>query len=160
MKRKLIIAMLGILLVGFVVAGVVLQTNKTVDVLVTPHSYEDVKTDDWFQRCLITETDFKLPCSERFSSYRMECNLFNVTLVQNDSIVYETQEGLTESNLPIGTVAVECLNEARVDLTDDEMESELDVWHNKTLFRIDNVFTKREAEGVGVVVRGGEVSQK
>jgi len=73
MKYKLLILILGILIVGTVIAGVGLSKDKTTklkkqekqfyDDLGIHPSYEDYEQDGKYWRCLISDTSFRLPCS-------------------------------------------------------------------------------------------------
>lgn len=160
--NKRIVSVLLIVAFGMVLVYAVgiPQINKSVDVLVTPHSYQDIETEDTFQRCLISETNFKLPCSDEFLSYEMVCNSFNVSLIENKRIVYETRSNINENNIPSNAVRVTCLNEIRVDKTPGQKEAEADFWHNKTLFDIDRVNQGRSTPQARTPVRGGGVSNR
>lgn len=136
------------------------RSNKEVDVLVAPHSYNDSETDDTFQRILISETDYNLPSSPEFLSYSMECSSWNITKFVDNQFVYTTQADFDENNLPVNLVEVVCISEIRVDKTSTEKEDELDFWHNKTLFDIDRINTQRGNSPDRIPVRDGGVSSR
>lgn len=174
MNKKLIIVLLiGAFLMALVYAqGTILREDRTLNIdshnrtilednNVLPYFHnDDYGNGDTHKRCLISNTTFKLPCSddEDFISYTMDCNLWNVSLVVNEQIVYENQTGLTDKNIPANAVNVDCIGLIRVNKTGEEKKEELLNWEIETMKTIANNIEIRNKPVVVDIIREGEVS--
>lgn len=141
-QNKIILGIIfGILLIGIATAGVlqlrnkdkVVPYNQTItDALATKNitswRIEDYNNSNEMKRCLISESDYNLPCSSLMNTYYMNCTLRNETTRK-------------------------CINEVRIDYTEQEKDAKLDNWENRTINIIGNAIISREQ---GTLVKSGE----
>lgn len=88
MKKTIIYLIVALVLIGLTIAGIgVINKDKTVtlskeaeqwyrDNGITP-SYKDYEQGDYFWRCIESNTEYNLPCSQRFNGTMDETKLDN-----------------------------------------------------------------------------------
>ena len=148
MKTKLIILIIGIFLVGTVVAGVGLfSIDKEADYLdrtqettlsnvgINNWSYEDKEDTDYMKRCLISPSEFNLPCSPLMKTYWENCTIIN-------------------------TNRSECNEWTRINYTTKEKSDMLDEWEEERMKGIANVRKERIDKADSVLVNVGNVVVK
>lgn len=159
MNKKITIGILGMLFLATVVLGATGMFNIDREIEVTDKELEiatargidnykvnDTFTEDTFRRCLISMSYFRLPCSKEFDSYKMVCELYDVPNIT-------LPEGISEDAFP-------CTNEVRVNLTNAQMDSILDIYEESTIDLILKVEGEREIERNITLVREGNVTLK
>lgn len=109
MKKTIIITMAIILLISLVYAGIgAINKDKTVSLSpeaeqfyknkgIVP-SYKDYQEGDYYGRCLITNTEFNLPCSDRFKGTMNETKLDNWQIERLEGIA---QKQIERENKPV-----------------------------------------------------------
>lgn len=183
MKTKLIILLIGIFVVGLVVAGNVInrdanylnETQETTlaDVGIVNWSYQDNETADMMQRCLISPSDFNLPCSSWIATYKEVCSEYNITIDYVNETIEEWYYKMDETNNSIQeaeptlniTIILHnetrnwgCITWDRIDYTTQEKLDMLDAWEESRMKGIADVKKKRDDKANAVLVNEGVVT--
>jgi len=164
MNKRLIVAIVGMVLFLsiFVIAPLSRDrqeesTPKEYELAVArgidEYTYQDNSTEDKFWRCLISQSDFDLPCSPRFQTYITKCALWNETVGLNTgeiiSVTHESEDltfpDIYNESQIVGQL-MECLTMGRFNLTDSEMQTELGNWEDLFMTTLFIVEERREIE--------------
>ncbi len=178
MKTKLIILLIGIFLVGLVVAGNIInrevnyfnRTQETTlsNVGIDSWSYEDKETADGFvmQRCLTSPSNFNLPCSSWIKTYWENCSEHNITIdywnetieSQNDSCINPLDCSPIETIIPHNeTRTGECLTWDKIYYTTEEKLEMLNAWEEERMKGIADTKKRRDDSAGSVLVNEGDV---
>lgn len=135
MKRKILILIIfiSLFLIGTIFAvGEIINRDKIIgydkeiiDALKTKGieswNTEDFENSDEMKRCITSPSPYNLPCSNNMPTFFMNC------ILRNDT-------------------TGECINEIRIDYTEEEKESILDNWEKERMNEIGNAINERANE--------------
>lgn len=179
MKRKILILVIGIFLVSFAIGGIgLLAIDRQIDLNLTQETslsskginnwtYEDHETNDEMRRCLISPSDYNLPCSEWFETYYINCSQYNITYeYHNETILDEFFNESSNKSYLIENGTIEhqdevisgCLSWERIDYTDEEKLDILNSWEDERMADIADVIKMRADRNNATLFNEGEVT--
>ncbi len=174
MNKKIMFGILGMfLLLGTVAyAGVgIFATNKSisisdeqelkaVEIGVDTYSYEDINHTDYYERVLISNSNYNLP-SKEFPKFYEVCSLYNETAILFDGrnishLITTLDDSVTGE--PALVYNIECLEYSDIYYTEAELEIQMDGWQSARLKGIADVEIERKRNQNGTVIRTGTIT--
>jgi len=129
------------------------------------YTYQDYTTEDTFQRCLQSLSDFRLPCSPDFQSYTIECTLWNETILLNNGETQSTTHAEEDLTFPdifneneTFNILIDCITSERVNFSDRRMEISMDEWENAFMTGLFAIEDQRETQSNKTLIREGIVT--
>ena len=119
---------------------------KAVEIGVDTYSYEDINHTDYYERVLISNSNYNLP-SKEFPKFYEVCSLYNETAILFDGrnishLITTLDDSVTGE--PALVYNIECLEYSDIYYTEAELEIRMDGWEESTMKNILDVEIERD----------------